>query len=344
MKQDSLANQLSREIVEALVKIGLTQEDVLGGAIQHTELPWQVPPLVVEATLFGVPLSEYLDSSTYVNSDRLYTLWSDALGDFKNNPDKVLTFNGYKATSYALPALRSNERLLRLSLPEGYPGGITDLAAVVLSLECAHLLRQNALTVEFLNDDDNYCALLPSGAKVGIVDGYPAVWAEIWDGMPINGMVQEILRTPRGSVWEGCDYNILSKVRSLVHEYQRSIRDYEAVDWALQTLRVIDGTDALLAACKNLKQTAHIRKVRLAVLDTALEVARRASITDRQRVETLKGILVPEVLTTQQFSRQVYPYYRQVPPLLAPRAVQRMRENLKALRDSEEALYGVDRK
>lgn len=340
IKQRSLAHQLSEQIVEALVRVGLTQEDILGGAITHTDLPWQVPPLVIEATLFGVPLSEYLDSVVYVNSEQLYTLWSDALANMKNAPNKVLTYEGYRNMSAALPNVRMNQRHLHLSMPEGFPASIPDLAAITLSLECAHILRTNAKIDNFVSDDSNYYAVLPFGGEIGIKAGLPALWAEVWDGMPVDGMVEEMLRSPRGAVWEGCDYNIISKVRSVVHDYQDKMREFEAVDWALQALRVIDGHAELLSAIKTIKKVAHSRKVRASAINDAWRVVNQLSMTDRQRVETLKNILVPEIMTVGQFSRQVYPFYAVVPPLLADKVLTRMRENIRQIYEQEESLYG----
>lgn len=336
--QDSLATALSRAVVESLVLLGLGQDDILQGQIEHTTLPWQVPPLVIEATLFGAPLSEYIDRAVYVSAEELAMLWADALSDMKNYPDRVLTADGYRKASRAIPHVRLRERPLYLSIPEGYPGGITDLAATVLSLECAHIMRTNTRLSRFVSDEDNYYAVLETGMEVGIKEGLPCVGSEVWD-VPVEGMVQEMLRMPRGSVFEGCDYNIISRVRSLVYTYQDSIRDYEAVDWALQALRVIDGHKELLDAVYRIKRVAYNRKMRLTTLAEAVKVVNQLSLTDRQKIETLKHLLVPQVITSTQFSKSVYPFNRLPPPLLLDKVSNRIKQAVEELYNQEEILY-----
>lgn len=340
---EPLAKVLSRHIVEALVMIGLTQDEILSGQIEFTNLPWQVPPLVVEATLFGTPLSEFIDQSVYVSTDDLATLWSDALAGMKNAPDKVVTHEGYRATSKAIPSTKKHERPLYLSVPEGFPGGITDLAAVMLSLECAHLMRHNSKLTGFVSDEDNYYAILPTGLEVGIKNGLPSMYGEIWD-LPVTGMVQEMLRTPRGSIFEGCDYNIIAKVRSLAYTFHESIRDYEAVEWSLQALRVIEGDKELLDAIRNVKKVAYNRKIRHEALEQALHVINQLSITDRQRLETLKHLLVPEVITSGQFSKTIYPFNKLPPPVLAEKVLNRIRQAVTELHHQEESLYALGNK
>lgn len=334
----SLANELSRLVVEALVKIGLTERDVLGGAIVHTDLPWQVPPLVVEAQLFGVALSEYIDRPTYINIDAFINFFSDTLADMRNSPRKVLGIEGYKSLIYAVPQIKAVERGLHFSIPDGFPGAVSDYAGVTLALECAHMLRTNAKLVDFFSDDDTYCAVLPDGMAIGVRHGLPTAWPEQWD-LPVSGMVQELLRQPRGAVWEGCDYNVISQVRSVCKVYERAIKGYEAVDWALQALRIIDGERAMLKAVRSLKSVAYERGARLSQLQQAVQVANAMALTDRQRIETLKNILVPDILTPAQFSKQLYGYYVLVPPVVLPKVLVRIQEAVQGLLEHEEMLY-----
>lgn len=339
---ERLAVALSRQVVEALVKIGLTQDDILSGEIEHTELPWQVPPLVVEATLFDVPLSAYLDQPMYVSTDHIYSMWTEALLQLKNHPYKVLKVDGtYLNTSGAIPACRGIERPLYLSVPDGFPGSISDLAAVVLSLECAHLIRINGKHETFVSDEDNYYAVVTTGIEIGVKDGLPAVCGDQWD-LPVTGMVQELLRTPRGAVWEGCDHDIVAKVRSLAVKNERTIRDFEAVDWALQALRVIGGQKELISAVRKVRQIHNYRKSRRLALEESMRIMELVAMTDRQKVETIKQLLVPEVINIAEFSRRFVNYYANVAPLMAEKVTRRIRENLSALYDQEVRLYGVE--
>lgn len=335
---ESLAKVLARQVVEALVVIGLTQEDILQGPIEFTTLPWQVPPLVVDAPLFGVPLSGYIDRAVYVNTDALTTLWSEALGNMKNHPDKVLTHDGYRAGSNALPNVRLFERPLYLSLPEGFPGGITDLGAVMLSLECAHVMRANSKLSGFVSDEDNYYAITNHGIEVGVKSGLPTMYDDVWD-VPVDGMVQEMLRAPRGTVFEGCDYDIIAKVRSIVYTFRTQFRDYEAVDWSLQTLRVIGGARELLAAVFNIKVVRYERKVRRTALEEAVSTVKQLSMTDRQKIEVLKHLLVPEVISSGTFSKEIYPFNKLPPPVLSARTAEKISAAVLKLYNEEESLY-----
>jgi hypothetical protein len=334
----SVATELSKLVVEALVQLGLTERDVLGGAIVHTDLPWQVPPLVVEATLFGASLSEYIDRPTYVDVDQLVTMYSDCLSDMRNAPRKVLMAEGYRIAHLALPRTRMQERHMIFSLPDGFPGPVGDYAGVTLALECAHVLRTNAKISAFISDDDNYFAVLPDGMEVGVKDGLPTVWYDQWD-FSVEGMVQELLHQPRGAVWEGCDYNVISQVRSVCKVFEKSMREHEAVDWALQALRVIEGERELLRAMRSIKTVAYERGERMRSLQEAVEIAHAMAITDRQRIEALKGMLVPDILSVSQFSKQIYNFYAKVPPVVAPKVLSRIQEGVQAMLDQEEALY-----
>lgn len=338
VQNETLARTLSRQVVEALGLIGLTQEDILQGPIEFTEFPWQVPPLVVDAPLFGVPFSEYTDRAVYVNTDALAILWSEALANMKNSPNKVVTHDGYRSATNAIPSVRLRERMLYLAIPEGFPGNITDLAAVLLSLECAHIMRSNSKLRAFVSDEDNYYAVTPTGVEVGLKNGLPAMYDDVWD-MPVNGMVHDMLRTPRGSVFEGCDYNIISKVRSIAHTYHKLIRDYEAVEWALQVLRVVSGERELLDAVLNVKRITYERKVRTDALAQAVDVVNQLALTDRQKIETLKHLLVPEVISSGTFSKVIFPFHKLPPPVLAFKVAERIKTAVERLCSEEEELY-----
>lgn len=335
----SLARQLSTLVVEALVRCNLTQEDVLKGEIRHTNLPWQIPALQPEVTLFGVPLGDYLGAVTSVNAENLFMLWSEALHLLRNAPDKVLTPDGYRRMLSALPDVRVRERPLHLSIPEGYPEmGVGEFTGAMLSLECAHLVRHNLRIESFVSDENNYYAVVPVLGEIGIKNGVPAHYGEIWD-LSIDGMVQEMLNTPRGAVWEGCDYDIIAKVRSVVRELEDRIREFDGVDWCLQTLRVIGGAPELLAAIRSLTKVSHIRKMRRSIVEDAVELAHQITITDRQRIDALRNLLVPEVVSAAHFSRHIYPQFRVPPAMLSEKVLKRIQAYVMQLHDKEMDLY-----
>lgn len=341
-RETLLETTLANLVVEALAQIGLTQEEILDGPFNHKHLAWQIPPLIVDDTLFGIPFNDYMSEVLTVRPAELYALYTEALEHMRNGPSRVLSYEGYKATSYALPWVRSQERQLYLSLPDGFPA-VTDYAGVLLSLECAHMLRATVKLADFIEDDDNYVAVLPDGAQIGVVNGLPAYMPEIWD-LPILGGVHEMLRTPRGEIFEGCDYNVTAKVRSVVQDYQASLREFAGVDWAVQTLRVIDGERALLKAVRGMRKAAYDRKAKLDSLQEAVQVVNQLSLTDRQRIETLKRLLVPDLMSTSEFSRQVYPFNGRIPAMVAEKVLTRMRQNIMQLAADETARANAARK
>lgn len=334
----SMASTLSTLVVEALVLVGLTQDDILTGPIEHTNLPWQIPPLIVESTIFDVPLSEYLDTVIWINPEALDNMMSDAIFNLKNSPQSVLGAEGYKGTSYVIPNVRSSERQIHFSLPEGFPDNVTDSAVAMLCLECAHVMRKNAKLKSFGSDDSNYYAEMMNEQKIGIVGGLPSIGSEVWD-ISVEGMVQELLRTPRGELWEGCDYNIIAKVRSVVTKHSKLFRDFDAVDWMLQTLRVVDGQQELLDAVRSIKKVANNRKLRLLAVRECVVVVNQMAITDRQRIETLKGMLVPDFMSSGKFSKTIFGYYKVPPPVLQIKVLTRIKENIENLCAEEERLY-----
>lgn len=337
----SLAWTLSRAVVESMSASGVSQDDFLTGQIKLTSLPWQVPPLHVLAPLMKMPLKDYLDRPTWISVEHMTTLWTDGLMMLRNAPSKVLTETGaYRAASLAIPHIKAPERMLRLSVPEGFPHGVSDQTGAVLSLEVAHLFKDNARIKTFVYDENSYYAVMPDGTEVGIKDGYPTECAQEWD-ISVEGIVQEMLESGRGAVWEGCDYDIIAKTRSLLHEKRWNFHEHEGLDWALQALRVLDGRSALLRAIQSARAMIYSRNLRRTRLSEAREVAYRNTISDRARIETLRGLLVPEVLSPSQFTKRVYSYSSVVPVLLSTTSLAKVRAGIDQLLEEEEAYYAI---
>lgn len=305
----ALTHELSKLVVRSLALSGITTDMVLQGDLQFTMLPWQTPPLRLQATILGVSLEEYLNPALSVKPEGLYELWTNALAAFKHRPGRILDEAGYYRTaSYALPKVRAVERPLHLSTPESVPH-VTDNAATTLSLEVAHLLRFNAPITEFVESDSDYYAVLPeSSFKVGIVGGVPAVCSDQWD-MSVSGLVPDLLEAPRGVLWEGSDYDIISRVRSTLHTCRGKFKDFDGLDWALQALRILQGSRELLDQVHKIKSVKMYEHTRVASLRNALDIAKNRVITDRQRLDALRACLVPAVISVGVFSREIYPYY-----------------------------------
>jgi len=66
---------LAKAVARAFNRLGFSSQDLLTGQIVHTTLPWQNPPLMCDATLDGLPLTDYLNYSLPIDIDRLYDFW-----------------------------------------------------------------------------------------------------------------------------------------------------------------------------------------------------------------------------------------------------------------------------
>jgi hypothetical protein len=339
MKGDSLVTSLCRPLIQAMAKAGFDQKELLSGALEHTDLYWQAPPLVAEAPLGGVPLHVYLDRRYRVNVDRLYAFWCDALAYLKNAPYKVITDEGWRHTSYVMPVATQGERCLRFTRPDGFPAHTTEYAAITLSLECANLLQNSTSLVQFVSDDDNYYAVTSEGYEIGVRDGLPVVSHETWD-IPVNGMVQDLLRLPRGEGFTGCDYDIIAKLRSVLHTHRERFKEFEGMDMALQALRVLAHGRHLQEAANMIArlksdETALLHRVK--VLREAVEIANLFTISDRARIIAIRSLLVPDVISLGDFKRTLYHQPHNPPATLTPAALTKLQQGLEALLLGEEA-------
>lgn len=341
IKEDSLPVVLSRLVAEGLVRLGVKQEEVLSGPIVHTNLQWQIPPLECEATLDNIPLAEYMRKGVYVNAPSVYELWMDALVNLHNYPFRVLDENGYRRGSKVLPGIRTNERFLYLSMPDGFPSSaVNEMSAVTLSLECAHVLRSNSKIASFVHTEDSYYAVLEGGIEIGVKEGLPAAFGDEWD-LPVTGLIDELLATPRGAVWEGCDYDIIAKVRSLVTDLPEGSYELDGLHWALQTLRVLKAQAALLKAVQHLPLIDKHKQARLRILRDAMHVAELPAMTDRQRIDSLRVMLVPEVMKPSEFTKRVFSYSRVPPAVLQASALAKLVSGIRELLEQEEMKHGT---
>lgn len=338
---DNIGSMADR-VVEALIASGLTQDDILDGAMPNAVLPWQVPPLVIDTQFTDGSVEDHIYAPRKADTERLYALWSDSLAVLRNSPYSVLTPVGYRQAHLALPGRSKRDLLLRLSLPEGYPDGVSDLAGVVLSLECAHAAQRGARVADFISDDSNYFVVLEDGREIGVKDGLPALWGDVWD-IPVTGVVQDMLRAPRGNIWEGSDYNVLSRVREVISLRAADIVDYMAVDWLLQALRVVGGETELLRSVKRMKYIRTTQEGKLSALTEAWEVATRIGLPDRNRVATLRTILVPSVMGAKDFGRKIFSLSASVPPVLSTKALGKLQQSVRDMLDEEAARHSKNK-
>ncbi len=324
---------LIKPVVRALAATGLTQKELLGGAIEHTDLGWQVPALACQYELEGTPLQMYFDRPTTVNVTNLYAFWQDALLNLRNAPYKVIGEDGWRQLSYVLPRSTKGERAMCFSTPEGFPRNINDYAGVTLSMECAHLLRHSSPVVEVVESDDDYYVTTSEGLQLGVKDGLPMLFNEAWD-IPVNGMVREMLQMPRGGLYVGCDYDLISKLRSVAYERRERLKDFHAVDTALQTLRVLAAgahLPELQTQINRLNFDMQRNHLRLKAFTEAVELSNVYRISDRARVTAIRALLVPDFMTMPEFKKKIYHSPQDVPAIITENALRKLRDNLETL-------------
>lgn len=338
----SLVSSLIRPVVKALAATGLSQKDLLSGAIEFTDLPWQAPALNCTAKLGGVPVSQYLDTHhPRLRVDGLVDFWDNALVQLRFAPMRVAEEDGWRAASYALPDSKPGERALWLSMPEGFPSTVSEYEGITLSMECAHLLRIGGQYADFVTDEDNYHAVLADGRIVGVKDGLPARHADQWD-LPVTGMVQELLMLPRGRTSTTCDYDLIAKLRSVVWSRQAQLAEFEGIDWALQTLRVLSHGAQLPEVLRSVSvfdANKRISARRVQVVKEALDLMGVVSISDRSRMIAIRSLLVPEVLSISKYRSRIYSS-DDIPAALSPKIIAKINERLQLLLEEEQSNEG----
>lgn len=324
---------LIKPVVRAFAAIGLTQKELLGGAIEHTDLGWQTPPLNCQYDLAGAPLQLYLDRHMSVNAERVHAFWLEGLQHMRNAPYKIINESGWRQLSYILPRATQGERQLRFTIPDGFPASTSDYAGITFSMECAHLLRTCTPVVEVVESDDDYYVITAEGHEVGVRNGLPIVCSDEWD-LPVNGMVRELLQMPRGSLYVGCDYDLISKLRSVLWDRRERFPEYSGVDMALQALRVLANGQhlkELQTHIGRLNVEVQRNKYKLKALTEAVELSTFHRISDRARVTAIRGLLVPDFMTMSEFRRQIYHSPDNVPALITEDALRKLQTGLEAL-------------
>lgn len=340
MAKESLILSLTKPVVRALSDAGVTQEELLGGAIQLTNLSWQAPPLICDEELNSASLSFYIDGRCRVQEDALYLIWQECMIHLRNGPYKVATEEGYRGLSHAILGGTQGERLLRLTPPVGFPSHIDEYAGVTLSLECAHLLSTCTPVRELVSDDDNYYVVTQQGYEVGVRDGLPILGADQWD-LPVSGMVQGLLRVPRGPIFTGCDYDLIAKLRSTLHVHgPDKVKDFEGVDLALQILRILANgkhLNEVQQALSGLHRISQRRQIYIRALEEAVELSKLFTISDRSRVQAIFSLLVPDFMSLREFRTQIYHKVTDIPPTMSQPAFAKLQQALQSRLDAEKA-------
>lgn len=333
----SLTSALLRALVANVAKLGIGEKELLGGAIEHTDLPWQAPPLKATALLGGVPFSDYMDSRPPTfDAAKLVSLWTDVMSSGRIAPLRYVNEHGWLGLGGVFPHIRQGERMLWLGKPVGYPA-LDDYAGAMLSIECAYVLVKAGLAEEAGNDFNSYYARLPEGIEVGVKDGLPTLCADQWD-LSVEGMVPSLMAMPRGETFVGCDYDLIAKIRSVVHANQDLLPEYEGCELACQALRILSEgrhLPELAARIRGLKTAAIRSAERARILREAISLANIVSISDRRKVEGLYAMLVPIIMPASTFKATIY-YTMKVPPMIERHKMENIKTTLQNLLEKEE--------
>jgi hypothetical protein len=331
-----LTVSLIKPVIRALALAGVTQKELLGGTIEHTDLVWQVPPLRSDVMLHGAPVAQYLQSRPpFVNPDKVYEMWVDVMRTIRHAPYKVCSHHGYRALSYCLPKVTQGERLYWFTAPEGFPQ-VDEYVGARLSIEAAFVISLACPVQEIVDDEDNFYVVTEEGHEIGVRDGLPIVEGDQWD-LPVSGMVQDLMRITRGVPFNGCDYDLLAKLRSVAWSHKDMVQDFDGVDMALQALRVLANgkhLPELQAAISHLHVAQRVNEHRLKTIQEAIEVSQAFAISDRARVVAIRALLVPEILAPSAFKRKLFSADR-IPPAMTDRSREKLREGLYLLLEEE---------
>ncbi len=297
-------------VLQALARVGVTQDDIFSGPIKFTELDWLTPPLMSKDTLGGIPFHEYLTPFLpWVNGAELYGFWVETLSLAHTAPHQLYTKEkGWRRLSRVMPvAFRPGWRKLWLPLPPGLPY-IDDYMGALLSVDVAHVARLSGLCVgDFVETENDYYGTLASGDVIGLRRGVPALPSPF--DIPALGMVSDMLETTRGELWAGCDYDVLSKLRSCIWEHRDKLPEFDGLDLACQTMRVLSegkGTAYIAECVRSLKRREEKLKVDAVVLRRCKDLVDWPGVSDARKIEGLRSMLVPAVMTITEFRREFY--------------------------------------
>lgn len=317
-------------ITSTFPKLGIGSETILQGAIAHTSLGWQWPALRCSDKINNIALYDYLEPSMQVKSVPALLEWADiTLHNLRHFPGRAVGLDGYFGLSDVVQG-STGLRKLAFSLPEGFPDRCFEYTAAMFNLELAEVVKNSVPIRAIVADDDNEYVVTRDGLEVGIKDGFPLIGADDWN-TSAYGLVPELLEMPRGDYYVGCDYDVLSKVRSVVWDNQTKISDFAGIDWAMQALRILaEGVNLrfLLDGVTRMRVEDTYDKERLKAFKDAATLFKALAYSDRDKVRSLEVILVPQFMTLAKFRREVYSTNKRVPAFFRQSVRERIQDVL----------------
>lgn len=329
---------LAEAVASSFEAAGFSPVALLQGPINITDLGWDTPPLKAEATLQKVPFSSYLDYPMGVKGAELYNLYERGLYLLREEPETLADNEGIRNLTSVLPTSKSGERKLVLPTPVDWPTG-DHLSGARFAADVAHLFRtSSADCLEFVDEGNNYWARTPWG-PVGLVEGQPTLSKDIWDAPCTD--VQSLLQMPRGLNSATCHYDLIARLRSVLHENDSKFAEFEGMDLALQALRVLsDGQLCrdLQRAVEQMSLAAFKRKARSAAFAEAVTVMESWHLTDRTKISMLFEILVPAHYRLEVYARKILDPRKVLPAVLSRKTETRIINTLKHERDKHAQL------
>lgn len=327
-------------LTPTFIALGLSASEVLTGRILHTDLIWQAPALDCAATVKGVPLREYLLPQVKVKNQEAFDAWmKKTLHRLRHRPAEVFDRQGYRGIKRALHAEHGAKRLM-FSVPEGYPN-CGSYTAAIFCLEAAEVLKSAVHIQDIIDTEDEYYVITDEGLVVGIHEGKPTHGFQDYDA-PLHGIVRELRQMPRGQVFQGCDYDLISKCRSVIYEYRQQIKDFDAMDAILQALRVIAGGSqipALQTGIAKMRQAEERSRESLEVLAQCCELWALVAYSDLTKLNGIEALLVPGILTAGEFKAKVFRATATTPRILHRNTCKRITNNLNVLKEEEESYF-----
>jgi len=213
----------------------------------------------------------------------------------------------------------AGERLLRLSIPEGFPEDVEPFAGQTFSMEIAQIVYLSWDQVEELvSNDHSYYVRLKDGRSIGVANGVP-IAPSTWN-VPLDS-VQLHLQRGRGRTVTTCRYDLLAKVRSVLYESAARFDEFDGLDWALQALQRMCGDQlcaALQHAIEGMSYDAAEARRKLKAVSEALALMESWHVHDRVKITSMFEMLVPRVLKASQFQRSIFNMYQTIPAVLTP--------------------------
>lgn len=325
---------LSRAIVKAFYRAGFGPADLLGEDSPHVNLPWQVPPLQTPLSLNSMLLQTVWDRKQKVDTGALFEFWSTGLHALYHNPREMGHEYGWQRASRVLNNSTIGDRNLRFSLPEEWPKPVA-WAGALFSVEAAYLLHTCSDMPVIREDATDTFYVDTEHGPIGLSGGVPACESS-WDD-PMYGMLESFLGSPRGFITTTQRYDLLAKLRSLLHTHAQRFAEFDAVDMAIQTLRYLEGpakNDHLNTAIIEMVPVVRNTQRSIGIVDDCRNIMAEWESSDRTKVLQVHGRLVPEVVSEHRFAKEIWNLQNNPPISMRASSLERINSNLKTLRRS----------